>query len=110
MSSFTKTKRPIDISPSSEFTAIKIKRQDFDGSFLLVEGITDSKLFSKLLDCNSCNIRPVEGKENVIEIIKIANKILEPGILSIVDADFDHVLGCEYEHNNILRTETYDLE
>ncbi len=110
MSSYTRTKRPIDISPSSEFTAIKIKRQDFDGSFLLVEGITDSKLFRKLLDCNSCNIRPVEGKENVLEIIKLANKSFEPGILSIIDADFDHISGFEYEHTNILRTETYDLE
>lgn len=102
--------RPIETTSASKVTEIKMKRQSHKGTILLVEGATDSNLFKKLLDCEQCNIRSLGGKEVIIEVLKILERQNEEGILSIVDADFEHIEGYEYKSKNLLRTETCDIE
>ncbi|MHA1223337.1 MAG: DUF4435 domain-containing protein, partial [Candidatus Heimdallarchaeaceae archaeon] len=102
--------RPIDTSPASKFSELLFVRQKHSNSILLVESQTDSQLFKKLLDCHLCNIRPIGNKVEVLEVMRIVKQKHEPGILAIVDADFEHIEGYEFNSDDVLRTETHDIE
>lgn len=85
-------------------------RTSFKGSFLIVEGDTDYRLFEKFIDTTSCNLEYIKGKDNVIETIKILEIRGFNGALAIVDADLEYLLGFKYKSLNLLRTDTCDIE
>ena len=81
-----------------------------DKSFLLVEGITDSRLYSKFIDSNCCEVIIADSKQNVVACIKVFNEEKALGILGITDNDFD---GLEPEPEvtpNVFVTDGHDLE
>jgi len=81
-------------------------------SFLLVEGDTDSKFYKnkKLVDTNKCQITVADGKSTALEVLAILEKVGIPGILVIVDADFNILEGKSPHSPNLLFTDTHDLE
>lgn len=79
-------------------------------AFLLVEGDTDRRLFSKFIDKNKCKIQTAENKDNVIEAISILNSSNFGGVLGVIDADFMHLEGKKCEVNNVILTDTHDIE
>lgn len=59
-------------------------------AFVVVEGVTDYRVYSKLFDPAVCEVIIGESKENVIEAIKMCEEKQMEGIIGIVDADFWH--------------------
>jgi len=98
------------------------------GPFLVVEGDSDWKFFSKhVLDDSSCQrifIKPrskrekVGGKSTVIDVVKYANESINyrNRVIGIVDSDFEKINKTKefdernYDLPNIFSTDTHDLE
>lgn len=81
-----------------------------DKSFLVVEGITDFRLYSKFIDPSCCEVIIADSKQNVEACIKVFNEEKALGILGITDRDFD---GLEPELEvipNVFVTDGHDLE
>ncbi len=89
--------------------AILLERETFIGTFLLVEGDLD-KTFYKRFVVSECELKNYSGKSNVIEVLNILEKENFPGVLAIVDADFDYLDSSSYNSPNLIRTDTHDLE
>ncbi|NEQ66597.1 MAG: DUF4435 domain-containing protein [Symploca sp. SIO2D2] len=93
---------------------IRFLRSTFSGTFLLVEGHSDKLVYDRLVDGSACKVVIISGKPSsklrVIAVLEILEKSNFPGILAIVDADFDHLepwLDCS---PNLLHTDSHDLE
>jgi hypothetical protein len=97
-------------NPQSEANRIGMLRSHYRGTFLLVEGDADCRFFSTFVDLTKCKIVPAHGKANVLDTIKELETRNIAGILGIVDADFWIIEGIRAPTQNVLITETHDLE
>ena len=79
-------------------------------SFIVVEGVTDLRLYSKFIDPNLCSIIIADSKQNVKACIEACNKEDVGGIIGIVDADFNRVDEEIGEMPNLYMTDAHDLE
>lgn len=81
-------------------------------SFLLVEGETDRAFYAyaSFIDANKCQVTSASNKSMVIQVITILETDGFPGVLAIVDADFDILDNNVPASANILFTDTHDLE
>lgn len=89
---------------------VRLKRQVHDGCFLIVEGRDDRMFFEQFVERHDCQVIVADGRARVIEVIRMLDAESVPGIVGVVDADFDHV---EYRKNsidNLIVLETVDLE
>lgn len=94
-------------------TSVILKRSNPDYnliSFLIVEGEKDSRLYEEFINTNKCRIIIADGKKRVIEVLSILEKEDFPGVLAIVDADFDILEGKLFNSLNLLQTDTHDIE
>lgn len=93
---------------------IRLQKMTFTGSFLLVEGDSDKKVYQNCVDESNCRFQICKGKpsskKRVIKVLDILNKDNIEGIIGIVDADFDHLENTQYNHNNLFLTDDHDLE
>lgn len=85
-------------------------RQQFKGTILAVEGSTDFRLFKSLVDNGECYIQSCDGKNNVLDVVKQLEDSQFKGILGIIDADFWRIIGKSSPTQNILLTDTHDLD
>lgn len=99
------TRRPVAIA-----NAIRLKRSDHKGCFLVVEGRDDRLFFEQFTDHTTCHIVVAETKEKVVQIIQILDNTNFPGVVGIIDADFDRIEGHEWGSTNLIPLETHDLE
>lgn len=79
-------------------------------TFMVVEGVTDYRLYSKLINRETCEVIIGESKQNVVEAISICKVQKMQGILGIVDADFWHLDGVCDLPTNLFLTDAHDLE
>jgi Protein of unknown function (DUF4435) len=97
-----------------EANAIELRRSQFSGLFLVVEGSTDKRFYANLICDQFCQIVETKAsdsrKKRAIEILKILEKRNFPGILAIVDADFDRLDAIVYPSPNLFLTDTHDSE
>lgn len=103
------------ITVDREVNQIRLRRSTFKGTFLLVEGDTDKKFYSRFIDRAACQIVILSGKpsskQRVIAVLEKLENSEFQGILAIVDADCDRLLETlPYNSPNLLRTDTHDLE
>ncbi|MDR0198432.1 MAG: DUF4435 domain-containing protein [Methanomassiliicoccaceae archaeon] len=71
-----------------------MKRSHFGGSFLVVEGITDCRLYGKFIDKDACNIIVAHSKDNVrISVRESYLRRNDRKVLGIVDRDLDKLKG-----------------
>lgn len=100
-------------SPDGIANAIIFKR-NYPGnehlSFLIVEGDTDRRLYRTFVNEARCNINVAYSKSTALTVLSILEQDNFPGILIIVDADFDALEGKYPTSPNILLTDTHDLE
>ena len=89
---------------------IRLMRTLNKGAVLVVEGLTDARVYKRFIDENTCKIIPVHGKENAVNALKILEDDNYEGILVIVDADFWRLDGIKPGSMNLLLTDTHDLE
>lgn len=97
-------------SPNVRATAIRLKRQEYGGSFLVVEGRDDRLFFEQFVDRQYCWVIVAEGKQNVGDVVGILEAASFPGVAGVIDADLDHVEGITPPSANIIQLETVDLE
>ena len=97
-------------APHVKANEIRLKRQSHYGSFVLVEGRDDRLFLQQFADSEECRITVANGKKNVVEVVEILEADRFPGIVGIVDADFDHFEGSRLSSDNLVVLETVDLE
>lgn len=98
------------LSESTIASSIKMLRTTFAGSFLLVEGDTDARLFRRFVDLTRCFIQNCYNRENVLKVISIVERDTFPGCLGIVDKDFGGMLSEKIESQNIIVLNVNDME
>lgn len=100
-----------EITPESIASEVNLLRSDihYRGAFLFVEGETDCSLFSNYIDHENCLIRRVIGRENVLRLIQIVLQF-DSLCLAIVDADFWHIERKLPPYDNVIMTDTHDIE
>lgn len=97
----------------SEYTiasSIKMLRTTFAGSFLLVEGDTDARLFRRFVDLTLCFIQNCYNRDNVLKVISIVEGESFPGCLGVVDRDFGEMLSEKIESDNVIVLNVNDME
>ena len=73
---------------------ISMERTIFDGTFLLVEGVTDERLFEKFVDKEHVQIIEAHSKDNVRHAVKdMKSSRKDERVIGIIDADLDRLLG-----------------
>ncbi|MCY3628390.1 MAG: DUF4435 domain-containing protein [Bacteroidota bacterium] len=97
-------------NPTIKANEIRLKRQSHKGCFLVVEGRDDRLFFKQFVACRDCKITVANGKVDVIEVVSILETGSFPGIIGVVDADFDHIEGNPSYGDNLIVHETVDLE
>ena len=89
---------------------VKMIRNAFKGTILIVEGDQDSLLFEKFIKNDNCRTIPARGKDNALHAIEALEDDNFKGAVSIVDADFWHILPPNNLSSNILVTDYHDVE
>ncbi len=89
---------------------IRMKRTQHLGSFLIVEGTTDARVYKAFTDAQICQVIIAHNKENAIEALSILEKESFTGVLAIVDADFWALEGVKLSSLNLFLTDTHDIE
>jgi hypothetical protein len=85
-------------------------RTTFDGSLLVLEGDSDSKFWVPRIDRQHCQVVIAGGKPTVEGAVIRANEIPLAGILGIVDDDYDSPCAIAPVSQNVLRTDSRDVE
>jgi len=88
---------------------IAMSRLNWTGSFLVVEGPSDSK-FWRPRKSEFCEIVIAMGRHQVLGSVQLACDSGMRGVLGIVDDDFDTLLGEPHQVRNVVSTEPRDLE
>jgi len=81
------------ISSADVSNEISMKRALFNGSFLIVEGNTDGRLYRKFTDRDECEVIVAHSKENVRMAVKEMTRRKEERMIGIVDSDTDRIRG-----------------
>lgn len=80
-------------------------------TLVVVEGVTDYKVYGKLLNPKCCELIIGESKDNVIEAVTLCEEAHLEGIIGIIDADFWHVQSdSTYLSKQLFVTDAHDLE
>ena len=98
------------ISGSILANEVRLGRAVHCGSFFLVEGAEDSKLFSKFIELNSCSIIICHGKDNLLEALNILEEDSFSGALGFADKDFSDYIGFSKCGENIVYTDDTCVE
>lgn len=96
--------------PGEILAEIRMSRRGFRGSFLIVEGDDDSRLWRSRVARRSCELVIGGGKKAVLGGICLVDGNGVEGVLGIIDADFDIVEGHEVPSQNLVRTDAHDVE
>jgi hypothetical protein len=97
--------RPADIA-----NEISMKRSLFGGSFLIVEGVTDGRLYGKFADRQECEVIPAHSKDNVkISVRELFGRRNDKKVIGIIDSDTDLLKGIRHERP-LFMTDCRDIE
>jgi hypothetical protein len=89
---------------------IRLRRQVFSGTIIIVEGDTDARLYGKFISKETCEIEIAWNKENALQVNEILTSESIEGIIIIADSDFDRLEGLVHKYSNVFLTDYHDLE
>ena len=98
------------LTPHIVANEVRMMRTQYKGALLLVEGPSDKKTYWNLIDQTRCRVVIGRGKENVIGALRILEGERFPGVLAVVDADFENLERLPPCSGNLLFTDLHDLE
>ncbi len=98
------------ITPDRIANKIRLLRTQHPGSFLIAEGDTDARVWKNLVDSTKCRVENASNKDNAVKVLNILEKDNFAGVLAVVDADFDILEETVLLSQNLLLTDTHDLE
>jgi hypothetical protein len=74
-----------------------MKRSVFNGSFLVVEGVTDARLYGKFTDADECYVIPAHSKDNVrLSVTEMFKRRNDKKVAGIIDSDTDRLRDVSY--------------
>ena len=97
-------------TPEAIANVIRMKRQQFAGAFVIVEGDTDARFYGGLIDNANCKVQNADNKQKAIKVLETLEEDSFAGVLAIVDADFDTLENGEPASVNLFCTDWHDLE
>ncbi|AGI48021.1 hypothetical protein TALC_01029 [Thermoplasmatales archaeon BRNA1] len=97
-----------DLSASDVANEISMLRGSFKGTFLIVEGVTDCRLYQKFVE-DGVNIIIAHSKDNVRRSVAECQKRGDRRIVGIVDKDIDGMLG-KKRQPPVFETDLHDME
>ena len=89
---------------------VRMVRQIHKGTILILEGETDARVFNRFVDAGACEIEVAFGKQNVLQALDLLEDEGFPGVVAVVDADFDRLLGRSQGLENLCVTDCHDLD
>ncbi len=98
------------LTPNDYANELRMRRSSHQGTFLIVEGVSDAKSYRQLTDANHCELVIARNRDMAISILKILQAPMVPGVVAIVDKDFDELNGLLPDIPNLFFTDTHDLE
>lgn len=96
-------------NPGTLVAEVKMMRTQSDCAVLVVEG-SDDLAFWRAHKVDECEAVMAEGKPNAIGCMVRLEAEAVHGVLAVVDADYDVLMGAEMEAANVLMTDAHDLE
>ena len=99
-----------EISPHTLFNQIKLERSVHKGSFFLVEGDTDGRVFRQFIDSAVCSLVVCVNRDNVVRTIERLDAYGFHGAVGVVDSDYCELLEIRRPSPNICCTGANDLE
>ena len=89
---------------------MSMERSSFDGIYLVVEGVTDERLYEKFIDKESVKIVEAHSKDNVKGSVRcMQGDRRDPKVIGITDADLDRLNGKKAQPP-MFHTDCRDLE
>jgi hypothetical protein len=88
----------------------RLLRQVDKRAILLVEGNTDARVLEHFIDPKACDVEIAFGKRNVLTALDLLEEDAFSGLIGLVDADFDRLLGVTYSVENVCLTDHHDLD
>lgn len=98
------------ITPERIANQIRLRRSNFLGTFIIVEGRSDKLVYERLFCTEKCEFSIASNKDNVINALNILDQDNFKGVLAIVYADFTILEGSVHISSNLLITDDHDLE
>jgi len=99
-----------DLTSSDIANSISMLRSSHKGPIIVVEGVTDSRLYSKFIDKNEVKIVAAFSKENVRRTVaEVWGRRNDKKTIGILDADIDRLCGKTY-NPPIFLSDKRDLE
>ena len=99
-----------DIDGLSLANEVRLSRQKHKGSFLLVEGSSDKKIFLDFCDRQACWIFPCGGKGKLLNVLRELDKSGFHGALGFADRDFAQFIGFPNFKGTVVFTDEIDIE
>lgn len=89
---------------------ISMERTIYRGAYLLVEGVTDSRMFGKFIDRDQSKILIAHSRENVERVVKeMSVRRGDRMVIGIIDADLDRLRG-KTVRSPLFYTDCRDME
>ena len=98
------------LTPHDIANTIRMMRPQFAGAVMIVEGDSDARVYGRFIGEEFCRIIPAHGKSNVLIAMGILERTAFIGVLAIIDSDFNRLDSSEPASENVLMTDTHDLE
>ncbi|MEO0697239.1 MAG: DUF4435 domain-containing protein [Pseudomonadota bacterium] len=89
---------------------IRLERAAFVGSFLLLEGDNDARLFRKFIDDTACSVEICHSRDRVLEVLRKLQADQFQGVLGIVDQDYAEFVGYPDLEGAVVYSDFNDLE
>ena len=99
-----------EISGTIIANQVRLERATHDGSFLLVEGSEDAKLFGKFCNSQQCSIIVCIGREKLLEAITILERSNFVGALAIADRNYSEFFGHPEFEGEVIFSDENDIE
>jgi hypothetical protein len=98
------------MSPAAIAAQVRMERQCHKGVFLLMEGASDAKRFSKFFDATTCSIINCYGKDNLVGAIELMQDVGHEDCIGFADADFDRILNTHVANDDIVHSQFHDFD
>ncbi len=98
------------LTSSDIANSISMMRTAFDGTIVVVEGVTDRRLYGKYMDAENTNIIIAHSKDKVkSSVSEVYGRRKDSGVIGILDSDLDLIRKKEPERP-LFQTDTRDAE
>lgn len=101
--------RPVD-AIANALWAVRTAQRTANKTIVLIEGDDDERFFGRYVDGAACYLRAPYGRPRVLETLEGLRMRKVQGVVAIVDADYDRILGTGVPDPDVVVTDNHDVE